>query len=286
MARTVVPAPIPSRSNTTASSSSSSSNDVTPNHSHHHGFRSQLGHLLPRHALFQVHLTIEELSNVPLVKGQFGVRWKFKSVQSGSSLLSKMKAGSGGRSTSSGSTNTGDDDKSIWGGKGKAKASQSSPSLQMTTVLPDSQSDKSSVPDSAYATPIDEDHQSIWTRNSTSSSSSRSYHRHENSLSDSLSLTTPMPPPSATPTIKGPMPPPDLPTATYSHVEPRGMTEWAQLHSYNAKWDQKVSVVVQMDVHRETEDLLPNELKLVVMQVRSTRNSNINIKLTLNLNYL
>lgn len=222
---------------------------------------------------------------MPLVKGQFAVRWKFKSVQSGSGLLSKMKAGNSGRSTSSGSTHTntgttGDDDnKSLWAyGKGKAKAFQSSPNLKMTTVLPDSQSDKSSGFDSAYATPIDEDHQSIWTRNSTSSSSSRSYHKpshsHSNSHSELASpITTPTPippPPSATPTIKGPMPPPDLPTATYSHVDPKGMTEWADLHSYNAKWDQKVSVVVQMDVHRETEDLLPNELKLVVVQVRSS----------------
>lgn len=273
MARNAVPAPTPSRSNTSASSSSSSSNSATPNHNHHHGFRNQLGQLLPRHALFQVHLSIEEVSNVPLVKGEFGVRWKFKNVQSGSSLLSKMKAGGGLRSISGGSTNTEDDSRSIW--KGKAKAS---PNLQMTTALPDNQSEKSAF-DSAYATPIDEDHQSIWTRNSTSSSSSRSgYHHHSNStqseLGSPIMTPTPIPPASAAPTIKAPMAPPDLPSTTYSHVEPKGMTEWSKLHSYNAKWDQKVNVVVQMDVHRETEDLLPNELKLVVMQVCSSRKSN------------
>ena len=51
------------------------------------------------------------------------------------------------------------------------------------------------------------------------------------------------------------------------HSEARGMTPWARLQNYNVKFDHSVNVVVQMDVHRETGDLLPNELKLVVMQV-------------------
>ena len=49
-------------------------------------------------------------------------------------------------------------------------------------------------------------------------------------------------------------------------ADAKGMTPWAPLQSYNVRWDHKVSVVVQMDVHRETGDLLPSELKLVVMQ--------------------
>ena len=80
-------------SNMSASTSTSSGgSSSTPNPaSHGHGLRTQLGHLIPRHALFQVHLHIDQLSNVPLIKGEFGVRWKFKNVQSGSGLLSKMK---------------------------------------------------------------------------------------------------------------------------------------------------------------------------------------------------
>ncbi len=75
-----------------ASTSTSSGGSSTPNPpSHGHGLRTQLGHLIPRHALFQVHLHIDQLSNVPLIKGEFGVRWKFKNVQSGSGLLAKMK---------------------------------------------------------------------------------------------------------------------------------------------------------------------------------------------------
>ena len=44
------------------------------------------------------------------------------------------------------------------------------------------------------------------------------------------------------------------------------MTDWVPLKHYNAKWDHHVNIIVQMDVHRETGDLLPCELKLVAMQ--------------------
>ncbi|KAJ7674185.1 N-terminal C2 in EEIG1 and EHBP1 proteins-domain-containing protein [Mycena rosella] len=44
------------------------------------GLRAQLHHLLPRHALFHVRITIHQLASVPLVSGEFGVRWKFKNT--------------------------------------------------------------------------------------------------------------------------------------------------------------------------------------------------------------
>ncbi|KAJ7907083.1 hypothetical protein B0H13DRAFT_2332698 [Mycena leptocephala] len=43
---------------------------------HPTGLRPQLHHLLPRHALFHVRITIHQLSSVPLVHGKFGVRWR------------------------------------------------------------------------------------------------------------------------------------------------------------------------------------------------------------------
>lgn len=49
-------------------------------------------------------------------------------------------------------------------------------------------------------------------------------------------------------------------------TEAKGMTEWAELKNYTVRWDHRVDVHVQMDVHRETGDLLPCELKLVTMQ--------------------
>ncbi|KAJ7111497.1 N-terminal C2 in EEIG1 and EHBP1 proteins-domain-containing protein [Mycena epipterygia] len=44
------------------------------------GLRAQLHHLLPRHALFHVRITIHQLASVPLVNGEFGVRWRFKNT--------------------------------------------------------------------------------------------------------------------------------------------------------------------------------------------------------------
>ncbi|KAJ7494591.1 N-terminal C2 in EEIG1 and EHBP1 proteins-domain-containing protein [Mycena galericulata] len=41
------------------------------------GLRHTLHHLLPRHALFHVRITIHQLASVPLVGGEFGVKWKF-----------------------------------------------------------------------------------------------------------------------------------------------------------------------------------------------------------------
>ncbi|KAJ7766305.1 N-terminal C2 in EEIG1 and EHBP1 proteins-domain-containing protein [Mycena maculata] len=44
--------------------------------------RAQLNNLLlPRHALFSVHVTIHQLANVPLLNGEFGVRWRFKNTK-------------------------------------------------------------------------------------------------------------------------------------------------------------------------------------------------------------
>ncbi|KAF8207602.1 N-terminal C2 in EEIG1 and EHBP1 proteins-domain-containing protein [Mycena galopus ATCC 62051] len=53
--------------------------DDAPAH-HPTGLRAQLHHLIPRHALFHVRITIHQLASVPLVHGEFGVRWKFKNT--------------------------------------------------------------------------------------------------------------------------------------------------------------------------------------------------------------
>ncbi|KAJ7635320.1 hypothetical protein FB45DRAFT_865851 [Roridomyces roridus] len=42
--------------------------------------RAQLAHLLPRHARFNVRITIHQLGSVPLLSGEFGCRWRFKNT--------------------------------------------------------------------------------------------------------------------------------------------------------------------------------------------------------------
>lgn len=59
----------------------------------------------------------------------------------------------------------------------------------------------------------------------------------------------------------------DVDSPVEFQAEARGFTDFVHLHEYNVKWEQTIDVAVQMTVQRETTDLLPSELKLVVIQV-------------------
>ena len=65
---------------------------------------------------------------------------------------------------------------------------------------------------------------------------------------------------------------PSTPLAPLGDVsaEARGRTEYVELVDHNVKWGHSVGVAVQMDVHRETMELQPSELKLTVDQVGLT----------------
>ncbi|KAL4253205.1 hypothetical protein ABKN59_004723 [Abortiporus biennis] len=293
--------------------------------SHGGGIRSQLGHLLPsRHALFQVHLTIDDLSNVPRVKGEFGVKWKFKNVQSGSSLINKLKTGkrvgSGGSSSGvyaenggigksamgssfnlslSGKKGAERKKKSNW--KGKEKAMEKGLGLELGSSSESEFSNDTHFSDSedlgreSFTTPRPTSAQRKTSTDSSSSGAPKIYGQFLTSsppetpdISPSSTpqpLVTPTPtqahhthhhrphlprhnttPASAAPTITKASFPHMLGQANTAFSESKGMTDWSKLRNYTVRWDHKVSVVVQMDVHRETLDLLPSELRLVVMQ--------------------
>ncbi len=57
-------------------------------------------------------------------------------------------------------------------------------------------------------------------------------------------------------------------TPTYSRMKRVAGRPYLPLDEHNVKWSQTVNVTVQVAVNRETMDLLPSELKLVVEQVR------------------
>lgn len=68
---------------------------TSPTPTQHTGrIRAHLAHLLPRHAAFTLTLTLHQLHNVPLVHGEFGLKWKIKGVtsHSGNGILDKVKA--------------------------------------------------------------------------------------------------------------------------------------------------------------------------------------------------
>lgn len=211
-------------------SESSSSSSLAPGSNH--GLRTQLGHILPKHSLFHVYLHIDQLSNVPLVTGEFGARWKFRNVQSGAGLLSKMK----NRSSSSSSMQGGKKHK--WKGKGRM---ESTPEVAV---------ERASTPRASYEDRAEDSQH-------TQADTAPDAPLYGQYLTTSPPAT-PVPPPAELTSSKT--------TVSEKGAEARGMTDWAQLKNYTVRWDHRVDVLVQMDVHRETGDLLPCELKLVVMQ--------------------
>ncbi len=65
-------------------------------HNHPKSLRAHLHSLLPRHAIFHAQIEIHQISSVPLVHGEFAVRWKLKNLTtppgSKSSLLGIVKS--------------------------------------------------------------------------------------------------------------------------------------------------------------------------------------------------
>ena len=205
------------------------SSSTISTHSAGPSLRSHLFNILPKHALFKVKLHIHQISNVPLLGGDFAVKWRFRNVQSPggnhNGLLSKIKANSSATTMTL---------------KGKAKDS-----------FPDSED--SSIAQSCYS----------WTgngsigRDTPDSSSSPDYLSPvgTKSSSSSFSVISPSGTLSLAPTIPG------------MHSDNRGITAWTELSDHTATWDHPVTLVVRMDVDRETLDLHASELKLTVLQV-------------------
>lgn len=176
------------------------------------------------------------------MSGEFGVRWKFKNAQSGSGLLSKMK----GHRT--------------WSGQSKGKSANEHDSA----TPEDGEMDEEDEVDDYSAHGTDD------------ASHYFDAPRSPLDLDDPHAFEASRPPVTPTPIINGHT---QSSTSLQLRSEARGMTPWEKLQSYNVKWDHSVNVVVQMDVHRETGDLLPNELKLVVMQVSTISAVNIHYML-------
>lgn len=259
-----------------ASVSSISPSGLTPSGTHH-GLRSQLGHLLPKHALFQIHLHIEELTNVPLITGQFAVRWKFKNVHSGSGLFSRVKGHRTWSRDSNGSSTNTLNTRKVWGksAKGKEVAQSDEPPHEIDALpeeaedmlMEDEDVDGNNSSDDEGSYPVPSNHSSDTTTNST------------NAYGEYLTASphsTPVPIPAALPMAPASAPAGSMArsqsslgsnaSASASQSDARGATPWQKLQNYNVRWDHGVHVVLSMDVHRESAALLPSPLKLTVRQ--------------------
>lgn len=214
---------------------------VTPPsvNSHHTSFRSPLSHILPKHALFKVKLQIHQLSNVPLLGGEFGVKWRFKHVQSpgrNTGLLARIKAN---KSTPQ-----------IDSGKGKGRDLNVEEDLtQVDDELQRSQGAHGhGIYVNGFRTP------SGGSSPTNASKSPASYFNDVMTQDSSLFSTTPPHPTTSSMSVD------------HSYSDGRGATEWAPLHEHTAKWQHTVAIIVRMDIDRETLTLQPNDLKLTVMQ--------------------
>ncbi|KAJ8083357.1 hypothetical protein PM082_009229 [Marasmius tenuissimus] len=235
-----------------------------PNEPAIQGFRAHLQHLLPRHAVFHVRVQIHQISSVPLVHGQFGVRWKFRRVKSSAgSPVTLDKLTTRKSDVQAGSASS----KRDWKGKGKAAAVDEDGSLdsgdnslassfvsiydQIPSVVVSRTGESASTNSSVQSTPLlstTASHES--SRASFASTSSNGSHEQPSSIP----ATTESSPKSQSKTTK----------PTYSPA--RGITPYYKLTDHAVTWEHTLNVLVKMDIDRETSALESNVLKLSVMQ--------------------
>ncbi|KAG2133697.1 N-terminal C2 in EEIG1 and EHBP1 proteins-domain-containing protein [Suillus clintonianus] len=224
---------------------------------HPSGFRAQLAHLLPRHAVFLLRLTIHELSNVPLVHGEFEVRWKFKGVTSGGGLLGKVK----GRGKAMGSTTPNGGANSAKG-KEKEKPHEGEMDAAGAVDASDAHSVANSNSTHSHDAPIPSVIVSANTLISPGTSSASPHSRLHNVnvppqylSADWLPQTAP---PDPTPSLA------KSPPTAYSPA--KGHTAFEQLRDHGVEWEQTLDIMVQMGIGRETNELGGCEAKFIVMQ--------------------
>lgn len=271
-------------------SSSVSVNDVLPAPPHTpSGLRAHLGHLLPRHTYFRTKVTIHQISSVPFVGGEFGVRWKFKGVQIPTGQ--KQKQGLFERVKSRAEKRTALD-------KGKARedpglgeehnvidtlalATQDEPGHATDSRQKIGFARSASGPANVSTTSTSTTHSYASSSQTPSVSSRSSDNTHSQHLSVDWGTTTANS--STTVSVNSssttvgltasPMTSSDLSTimntpslANVSFTPARGMTPYLKLKDHSVVWSHTLDTVVKIDVDRETSQLAPSPLKLVVLQ--------------------
>ncbi|KAF4612966.1 hypothetical protein D9613_010915 [Agrocybe pediades] len=207
------------------------------------GLRAHIGHLLPKHTYFRAKVTIHQISSVPFVGGEFGVRWKFKGVHTPtgqkSGLLDRVKA------------------KRAEKGKMRQDSTEDGHVVGRQNVgAPSSMGDRSVTQASVS---------SRSTHTDSSQHLSADWGSHTSAVSSNSSTTTIAPTPISTNS--------DFSTLLNSSnsingstTPARGMTPFLKLKDHSVVWSQTLDTILKFDVDRETSQIMPNPLKLVVMQ--------------------
>ena len=258
----------------TRKSSTMSINELVPPSTPSAGIRAQIGHLLPRHANFRARIQIHQISSVPFVSGEFGVRWKFKGVQSCSApkkgLLGRVKA------------------KKKVSDKGKAREFDAEflspttgtydvfpitpilahPASAVAIELPTSRppTDQSTLlgsvendPDTSSHVPSSNSSLRGATTQPTLHWADSSNASHSDSATANVSHDTMVPDPTLT-ELHDPL------AIPISSTLRRGMTPFLKLKDHSVIWSHTLDTLLKFDIDRETYQIQPNPLKLVVMQ--------------------
>ncbi|TFK31478.1 N-terminal C2 in EEIG1 and EHBP1 proteins-domain-containing protein [Crucibulum laeve] len=215
------------------------------------GLRAQINHLLPRHAYFRARIQVHQVSSVPFVRGEFGVRWKFKSVHalpgSRQGLLGMVKT----RSNSKHEKGKGREEDGDSLGSGELADDGMSSIMRPTTSMTNG-SRKTSDSSGASIRP-----------SVTTSASSHGHHLSIDSMyssshasSSHVNLSSPI-------TTSNPSLPVLL---NYTPTPARGTTPFVKLKDHSAVWSYTLDTILKFDVDRDTHSLHEHELKLVVMQ--------------------
>jgi N-terminal C2 in EEIG1 and EHBP1 proteins len=225
-----------------------------------------IGHLLPRHANFRARIQIHQISSVPFVSGEFGVRWKFKGVQSSSAqkkgLLGRVKA------------------KAKINDKGKGRELDidllpSTPNYDVFPITPILAHPASAIPIELPSSRLPTDRSislsSVETDNTSSlvpssqssltASSQPTLHWADSSNPATANAShTTMVPESTLSELPDPL------TVPIGSTLRRGTTPFLKLKDHSVVWSHTLDTLLKFDIDRETSQIHPNPLKLVVMQ--------------------
>ncbi|KAF9461768.1 hypothetical protein BDZ94DRAFT_1370507 [Collybia nuda] len=227
--------------------------------------RAQLHHLMPRHTFFRARIHIHQIANIPLVSGEFGVKWKFKNVHTPSGtkqggILGMVKSKS---AKGKGKEENDDDDEgdSNSQGSGDQQPSQllsaewKPPSTPSSTVFSSTVSSRTAVSSGA----------STYTASSRSSSSSAPFSQVSSTAFSASTASS-----GLSSSSTGNTTPSNSPG---SGTSARGQTPFLPLKDHGVTWDHTLDVLLRMDVERDTLDLLSSPLTLTVVQAGATERS-------------
>jgi hypothetical protein len=201
-------------------------------------------HFLPRHAYFHVKVVVHQISNIPLVSGEYAAQWRFKGVHS----LPSAKAGNNSGLLSSIVKNK---------HKGSAKGKERDYEHDAQTLEHDDFTD-----DSGSLNSSEHHHSTDWAKGTSIQTASSS------SSSSSNSPSTPQP--STTTSASSWMPTGAI--GPPPNTQARGQTPFLKLRDHNVKWEHTLSTIIRMDIDRDPASnmLLSTPLKLTILQRDST----------------